>query len=72
MWNNFNYRYEINVWIKFIKIYGFNMLSLEEIKTHLKYMIPNIILFSELNEEKYSITNPLNGNIILNLLYIFD
>ena len=62
-----NYKYEKNGCFKFITIYGFNMLSLEEIKTHLKNIIPNIIIFHpDLSEDTFAITNPLNGNIILN------
>ena len=65
--DSFNYKYEKNGCFKFITIYGFNMLSLEEIKTHLKNMIPNIIIFHpDLSEDTFAITNPINGNIILN------
>lgn len=63
----YNYKYVRNNNIKYITTYGFNMLSLEEIKTHLKDMIPNIILFSDnLNKDESAITNPLTGNIFLN------
>ena len=48
--------------------FGFNMLSLDMIKYHLKNMIPNFIIWSEnLSDDEDAITNPLNGNIILNI-----
>ena len=43
--DKYNYKYMRNNYIKFIKTFGFNMLSLEEIKVHLKNMINDIILF---------------------------
>ena len=68
--DKFEYKYIRNNYIKFITIYGFNMLSLEEIKTHMKNMIPNIISFSKnLEKEDMAITNPINGSVILNQNY---
>ena len=65
--DNYYYKYIKENYIRFIKFYGFNMLSLDEIKNHLKKMIPNIILFSDyLNWDESSIINPITGNIILN------
>ena len=65
----FNYKYKENENknIK-ISIFGFNMLSLEKTKEHLKNMIPNVILSSKyLNENLDAISNPTNGNAIINI-----
>ena len=68
--DKFEYKYIRNNYIKFITIYGFNMLSLEEIKTHMKNIIPNIISFSEhLDKDLSAITNFVNGSVILNKKY---
>ena len=64
---NYNYKYVRDNCIRFVTIYGFNMLSLEEIKAHLREMLPNIIIFSNaLNSDISAITNPLDGSIYLN------
>ena len=59
---------------KLISTFGFNMLSLNMIKAHLKNMIPNIIILSkniELNNENKTNndggTNYITGNSILNI-----
>ena len=65
--DKYQYKFIKDSYIRFITIYGYNMLSLEELKMHLIDMIPNIILISEyINDDNSSITNPLNGNVILN------
>ena len=44
------------------------MLSLEKTKEHLKNMIPNVILSSKyLSENLDAISNPTNGNAIINI-----
>ena len=65
---NFNYKYKKNENIIIISTFGFNMLSLEKTKEHLKIMIPNVILSSKyLSENLDAISNPTNGNIIINI-----
>jgi hypothetical protein len=68
---NFYYKYKKNEnknSINIISIFGFNMLSLEKTKEHLKNMIPNVILSSKyLNENLDAISNPTNGNAIINI-----
>ena len=65
---NFNYKYKKNENIIIISTFGFNMLSLEKTKEHLKIMIPNVILSSKyLNENLDAISNPTNGNAIINI-----
>ena len=53
--------------IEFISIYGFNMLSINDIKNHLKNMIPNVIIYSEYIKNDNAKTNPISGNVILNI-----
>ena len=53
--------------IEFISIYGFNMFSLNDIKNHLKNMIPDVIIYSEYVKKDNARTNPINGNVILNI-----
>ena len=68
---NFYYKYKKNEnknSINIISIFGFNMLSLEKTKEHLKNMIPNVILSSKyLSENLEAISNPTNGNTIINI-----
>lgn len=67
---NFTYKYKKNenTNIRIISTFGFNMLSLENIKNHLKDMIPNVILWSKyLSENLDAISNPSNGNVIINI-----
>ena len=64
--DKYNYKYMRNNYIKFIKTFGFNMLSLEEIKVHLKNMINDIILFSDYLHEDDSNKNSITGLVYLN------
>ena len=63
--------YEINYKKKhgheYISTYGFNMLSLDKIKEHLQNLIPEILIWSKYIEDVKAKTNPLNGNVILNI-----
>ena len=52
-----------------ISAYGFNMLSMNTLKEHLKNMIPNYIILLKFEGEDNARTNPLNGNVILNMNY---
>ena len=51
----------------YMSTFGFNMLSLDGIKEHLKNMIPNFIIYSKYLINDIANTNPLNGNVILNI-----
>ena len=52
---------------EFVTTYGFSMLSIDKLKEHLKNMIPNIITITNiLDKDTESITNYLNGSVILN------
>ena len=53
-----------------ITTFGFNMLSLEQIKSHLNNMLPNVIILAKKEDDKNNDgdTNILTGNITLNLL----
>ena len=53
--------------IDYISTYGFNMLSLEMIKNHLKNLIPYVLILSKYISDDNARTNPLNGNIFLNI-----
>ena len=65
--DKYDYKYVRNNYIKFITTFGFNMLSLGEIKVHLKNMVHNIILLSDyLNEDDSAITNSITGLVYLN------
>ena len=69
----YEYNYKKNHGNEYISTYGFNMLSLDTIKDHLKNMIPNIILWSKYIKNNYNAyTNPLNGNVILNINKFVD
>ena len=63
------YEYFFKEYKKYISTFGFNMLSLDKIKDHLKDMIPSYIIISKklLKDDENARTNPLNGNIILNI-----
>ena len=63
------YEYFFKEYKKYISTFGFNMLSLDKIKDHLKNMIPSYIIISKklLKDDENARTNPLNGNIILNI-----
>ena len=68
----FNYILSKNNDKKLITTFGFNMLSLNNIKSHLKNMIPNILLLSKYtntnnNENDEANTNLPTGNTILNI-----
>ena len=63
----FHYKYDKDDRIDYISTYGFNMLSLEMIKNHLKNLIPDVLLLSEYISDDNARTNPLNGNIFLNI-----
>ena len=56
----FNYNYRKNNGVEYLSSFGFNMLSLDMIKYHLKNMIPDVIIWSKyLPKDKNAITNPL-------------
>ena len=63
----FHYNYEKAYSIYYISTYGFNMLSLDMIKNHLKNLIPDVILLSPYISNDNARINPLNGNIFLNI-----
>ena len=57
----------IKTLFRFVTTYGFSMLSIDKLKEHLKNMIPNIIIITNcLDNDTESITNYLNGSVILN------
>lgn len=70
----YNCKYMNNNYIKIITTYGFNMYSLNTLKSHLKDMIPNIILYSDyINmEEKKGNTNKYSGNVMINSSNFID
>ena len=51
-----------------ISCYGFNMLSIEQIKFHLKKLFPNILILSNDFPDEYASTNPNTGIITLDSL----
>lgn len=52
---------------EFVSTHGFNMLSLNKIKEHLRNMIPNIIMWSKDLGTFNALTNPNNGTVCLNI-----
>ena len=63
----YEYFYKVPNGTRFISTYGFNMLPLYKIKDNLINIIPNIIILSKYIKEADAVTNPLTGNIILNI-----
>lgn len=53
-----------------ISTYGFNMLSLNEIKKHMKDLLPEVLVFSYYFNDEKAITNPFTGMICLDGLII--
>ena len=50
-----------------VSCYGFNMISLEQIKDHLKNLFPNILIISNDLLHEYAITTPTTGSITLDI-----
>ena len=70
----YNCKYMKNNCVNLISTYGFNMISLETIKNHLKDMIPDIILYSNFNnmEAVKGNTNHFSGDVMINSSYFAD
>ena len=63
----YDYFYKKKHGFEYLSTYGFNMLSLDKIKDHLQNLIPDILIWSEYIKDNNAETNPLNGNVILNI-----
>lgn len=64
----FNYNYKNNYWLR---TFGINMNTVQDIKKHLRKLIPNIIIYSSnLNQDNdiynYGYIYPINGIVTLN------
>ena len=64
---HFNYKHKFGNNFKYISTYGFNLQSIDEIKTHLKNMLPKVILYTSNLGDNQALTNPINGNVIINI-----
>ena len=64
---HFNYKHKFGNNFKYISSYGFNLQSIDEIKTHLKNMLPKVILYTSNLGDNQALTNPINGNVIINI-----
>jgi len=63
----YKYHYKKISGDEYISTYGFNMLSLDKIKDHLKNLIPEVVILSKYINNENAQTNPLNGNVFLNI-----
>jgi hypothetical protein len=63
----YKYHYKKYTGNEYLSTYGFNMLSLDKIKEHLQNLIPEVLIWSKYIEDVNAKTDPLNGNVILNI-----